>query len=418
MMDSKNMERIVVVGAGIIGLSVALRLAMEGKSVCVIDPKSPMQGCSYGNAGYLTESNIFPPLSRSILKSLPSLLIDPKSPLVVRASYLATFLPWAWRALREVGAERSTAIQADLSSISRRAISDFGPLLDAAAARDLVSQEGSLVVFRTHHAFRTAGLLVDTWKSYGIMAQLVDSAAIRDLEPALTPDLIGAIQFPNAGRCINPEALGLRYAKQLGALGMDIINNEVRSISSTPTGVRLETANGPLVASKAIVCAGYASRNLLRGLGRKVPLASERGYHYMLPSPGATLQRPIVFGEPHFAATPMQKGLRLAGTAEFSSPDAPPNMARAEQLYKMASRYIPGLKAEGAQPWMGVRPSLPDGKPAIGRLLGSPNILYAFGHGHNGLTYSATTAAYIRDLALGLEQPVWAKAFSIDRFHA
>src|SRR5690606_3762616 len=151
------------------------------------------------------------------------------------------------------------------------------------------------------------------------------------------------------------------------------------------------TESGSLQVGKIVICAGYFSRDLLRPLGLNVPLASERGYHYMLPAPGVKLNRPVVFGEPYFAATPMRDGLRLAGTAEFSSPEAPPRMERAEQLYQTASSYIPGLNGEGGKSWMGVRPSFPDGKPAIGRLTGHPNILYAFGHGHNGLSFSATT---------------------------
>lgn len=416
MSVSINTESVVVVGAGIIGLSVALRLAMEGLTVSVIDRKSPMQECSYGNAGYLTESNIFPPLSKSILKSLPHLLLDTKSPLVVRMSYLRTFLPWAWRALRELPAERRNAIQAALSSFSRRAIADFDPLLEAAEARSLISQEGSLVVFRTSGALQTLGRSVDIWNSNGIAARMIDSAMIRDLEPALARDLIGAIHFPNAGRCLNPEALGLRYAEKLGALGMPIIRDDVRSIKTSESGVQLETENGSFQASKVVICAGYFSVNLLKRLGFNVPLASERGYHYMLPAPGVKLNRPIVFGEPYFAATPMRDGLRLAGTAEFSSPKAPPRMERAEQLYQIASSYLPGLHGEGGKSWMGVRPSFPDGKPAIGRLAGHPNILYAFGHGHSGLSFSATTSLYIRDLLLSQESQPWVNEFSIDRF--
>lgn len=416
MSVSISSESVVVVGAGIVGLSVALRLAMEGKTVCVIDRKLPMQECSYGNAGYLTESNIFPPLSRGVLKNLPRLLMDPKSPLVVRMSYLKTFLPWAWRALKELPVERRGIIQADLSSFSRRAIADFDPLLEAADARGLISQEGSLVVFRTPGALHALGQSVDIWKSNGIAAQMIDSATVRDLEPALTSELVGAIHFPNAGRCLNPEALGLRYAKKLGALGMQIIKDDVRNIKTTQSGVQIETENGCFQVGKVVICAGYFSRDLLKRLGFDIPLASERGYHYMLPNPGVKLNRPVVFGEPYFAATPMRDGLRLAGTAEFSLPEAPARMRRAEQLYQTASSYIPGLQGEGGKSWMGVRPSFPDGKPAIGRLAKHPNILYAFGHGHNGLTYSATTALYVRDLLLSPEDQPWTTAFSIDRF--
>lgn len=106
-------SRVVVVGAGIIGMSVALRLAMADFEVCVIDRGAPMAGCSYGNAGYLTESNIFPPLSRDVLKKLPWFVLNPNSPLVVRPSYIKAFAPWAWQAAKQLRFHRATSVQKD-----------------------------------------------------------------------------------------------------------------------------------------------------------------------------------------------------------------------------------------------------------------------------------------------------------------
>ena len=154
----------------------------------------------------------------------------------------------------------------------------------------------------------------------------------------------------------------------------------------------------------------------MRPFFRHVPLVSERGYHLMLPRPGLSLTRPVVFGEPHFAATPMDEGLRLAGTAEFARWDAPPAWERAHMLLALARQYLRGLDGDEAKPWMGVRPSLPDGLPAIGTVPSAPAIHYAFGHAHNGLTLSAVTARCISALVQGTAPPVDLAPLSLERF--
>ena len=167
---------------------------------------------------------------------------------------------------------------------------------------------------------------------------------------------------------------------------------------------------------RVVVCAGFWSGKLLQPYFGRVPLASERGYHLMLPTPGVRVNRPIVFGEPHFAATPMEEGLRLAGTAEFAAPETPANFGRAMMLLRLSRRYLGPLNEAGARPWMGVRPSLPDGLPAIGRVRGHPAIHYAFGHAHNGLTLAAITAACVAAQVRGDKTPVDATALDLARF--
>lgn len=244
----------------------------------------------------------------------------------------------------------------------------------------------------------------------------VDRKTLYELEPALAHDLAGAIHFPNTGHCMDPEALGLRYVNRLLELGGTVVHDNVRNVASVSDGVYVEGEANSYHADEVVICAGYASRNLLKPHGLHIPIASERGYHYMLPTPGVQLHRPVVFGERYFVATPMHNGLRLAGTAEFSWPQAKPDMGRARVLCKETRSYVPGLCESGGQCWMGVRPSLPDAKPAIGRLKAQPNVLYACGHGHSGLTYSATTAHYIHGLLTDRKNECHYGDLSIERF--
>ena len=231
-------------------------------------------------------------------------------------------------------------------------------------------------------------------------------------------EIVGGLLFENSGRCSNPKDLGLRYASYLRNHGVQFVQDKVRALSSTPNGqVEVRGEHGAVCYAQAVVCSGYWSSELMRPFFRNIPLVSERGYHLMLPSPGVILRRPVVFGEQYFVATPMNEGLRLAGTAEFARWDSPPNWRRADMLLTLAQKYLRHVNGTQAKPWMGIRPSLPDGLPAIGTVPDAPGIHYAFGHSHNGLTLSAVTAQCVSALVQRSAPPVSVAPMALERFN-
>lgn len=391
-MNTNSSPAVAVIGAGIVGLSVALELQRRGYDVTVVDRDEPMAGCSAGNAGYLSEANIFPPAAPDMLMQLPRLLLAHDGPLVISPRYAPRMLAWGRHALAAVRNDRRQAVTATLAGMTVQAYASTAELAGHADAADLLSRDGGLVAFKTKSAFDKKCASIDVWRRYGIGVRRLSGSELRELEPGLAEGMAGGILFENSGRCSNPRRLGLLYAEHLQRHGARILREAVQRIGAAAGGATLHTTCGEMHFHKVVVCAGFWSGKLLEPYVGRLPLASERGYHLMLPHPGLVLRRPVVFGEPHFAATPMEEGLRLAGTAEFAAAEAAPNMARATMLLRIAQDYLGPLNPDGASPWMGVRPSLPDGLPAVGQLTGQPAIHYAFGHAHNGLTLSAVTA--------------------------
>jgi len=416
MPSAPDSGSVAVVGAGIIGLSIALRLQRDGTKVTVIDPREPMSGCSAGNAGYLSESNIFPPAAWSVLRRIPSMLFSRSGPLVVRPSYVPQFIPWVMQALRSSAAEAAAHVNRSMASLLGQAIAAFDGLIDAASARHLIERRGGLIAYRTTGALAVKAQLLPRWNALGIRAEEVTAHTVRDLEPALAP-MAGGILFPNAGRCLDPRALGLLYFQRFVQDGGTFLQERVTQLEPGSDQVCARLSDGHEVrASRLVACTGFESGPLQALLPFRLPLASERGYHLMLPSPGIQLGRTVVFGEPLFGATSMQEGLRLAGTAEFAHADSPSAMERAHMLLPLARDFLPRLNGSDAVPWMGVRPSLPDGMPAIGALASTPRILYAVGHSHNGLTTSAITAQCIAAVVAGRRPPIDLSPFAIERF--
>lgn len=410
-------ESVAIIGAGIVGLSVAAELQRDGYQVTVFDRSAPMHACSAGNAGYISEANIFPPATLDIVWQLPKLLLSNDSPLVIRPSYLPAMISWGRQSLRTLKDERSRHVTNVLAGMTVKAYASLRELAQQTGAGDLLTREGGLVVFKDAIALEKKARVIPQWRSHGLVADRLDAQEVQALEPGLSKDIVGGIYFRNSGRCANPQRLGLKYADHVSSHGGVIQKIEVTRVQATPAGkVQLSTSAGARVFDRVVVCCGYWSAPLLADHYKNIPLVSERGYHLMLPNSGVKLCRPIVFGEPHFAATPMEDGLRLAGTAEFANADAAPNMKRAYMLLELAKRYLGSVSDEGAKPWMGVRPSLPDGLPAVGKVPGGTNIFYAFGHSHNGLTLSALTAQSVAALMANRVAPIDLDALSLERF--
>lgn len=412
-------EAIGVVGGGIVGLSIAWRLRREGHDVTVFEQSEPMSECSYGNAGYISEANIFPPISTAVMKRLPSLLFGREGPLVIDPLYLPKMLPWLLYASKVMRGKGLSRVMDVLGAANLGAYDHLVTLAQSAGADHLLSRDGSLVVYKNEAALKAKASEISLWTDRGLAARPVDALTLREMEPALSHQLCGGIHFPNSGRCANPARLGLSYLDAMLASGGIWERRRVVRVNETQAGKMLVSASQGYETTfdRVVIAAGHRSMDLLRPLGLSAPLVSERGYHLMLPDARVHLRRPVVFGEPHFAATPMELGLRLAGTAEFCRPDRPPRMNRATNLAKLACEYIPDLCLDAGVPWMGIRPSLPDAMPAVGAHPKMPGLIYAFGHGHNGLSLSAVTAEFVAALIGCSKSPINdIRAFSIERF--
>jgi D-amino-acid dehydrogenase len=199
-------------------------------------------------------------------------------------------------------------------------------------------------------------------------------------------------------------------------------------VSARAFGFRLDgqrltaiaTDRGDQPADRAVICAGAYSKPLAASLGDRVPLETERGYHLMIRDPEIMPRIPTADADGKFVATPMDTGLRFAGTVELAGLDAPPNWRRSQILLAQGRRMLPGLAKEHAEErismWMGHRPATPDSLPVIGPSRASPDVLYAFGHGHVGMTAAPMTGKIVADLVSGRAASIDIAAFAASRF--
>ncbi|WP_110654499.1 NAD(P)/FAD-dependent oxidoreductase [Salinicola halimionae] len=398
--ETESNADIVVVGAGLIGVTSALALARQGHRVLVLDKQEPGRGASYGNAGHMATEQVFPIADASILKSLPGMLVDPMGPLRLDWKYLPRALPWLTRLVLNLRPEPFARSVAGIRALNERSLAAWHRLLASVDSAHLLRVDGSLLVYEKSESRHKLEALEARMREQQVPVERWDQDAVQRAAPQLSDDLLGGLFFPATGHVLDPWRVVNILVDAAKQEGVQFEQASVQSARLTDSGVALMTDAGERRASQVLLACGAHSAELTAQLtGKHVPLDTERGYHLMLPREHDRLPFAVTSLERRFIMTPMETGLRLAGTVEFAGLDAPPNMARAWQLHRLSQGlFKTDLDAETATPWMGFRPSLPDSLPIIDRLENG-RVLLAFGHHHLGLTQSAITAELIADLA-------------------
>jgi D-amino-acid dehydrogenase len=391
---------IAVVGAGIIGVACALRLARQGLHVVVIDQQPPGHGASFGNAGHLATEQVFPIADASILKRLPAMLMDPMGPLRLDWQYLPRALPWFTRLLLNLRPAPFQNTVAGLRALNESSLDAWQRLLADIQRPDLLKVDGSLLVFERHESRQAIQALQARLHQQQVPVDYWQSGAIRETAPQLSEQIQGGLFFPRTGHFIDPYRVVCELVEAAKASGVSFVQQQVQGGYVQEHGVSLITGSAGLTASRVLIACGAHSAKLTAALtGKKVPLDTERGYHLMLPQEHDRLPFPVTSLERKFIMTPMAKGLRLAGTVEFAGLEKPPSMERAWQLHRLSQGlFRKDLSAEAATPWMGFRPSLPDSLPVIDQVC-EGKVLLAFGHQHLGLTQAAVTAEMVVQMA-------------------
>ena len=384
---------VTVIGAGIIGLCCARTLQRRGHAVTVIDPEEPGTGTSFGNAGILAAGSVLPEGHPGLWKRLPGLLLDRTGPLTIRPSYLPQLLPWLLRFMANTTPGRAEEISKALAAIVIPGLPHYLQLLDDVADDQVpIRRQGVLYLYPNPEDVKAAQPANDARRRRGVEIEILGPDEVRQLIPAIGPDMAGGALATQSGHTTSPLALSQLLAARIEAQGGTFVRAKAMGFTigtDGPTHVRTDQGDFPV--QDLVIAAGAFSKPLAAELGNKVPLDTERGYHMMLPQPRIEVRVPMLISSLGFGVTPMSDGLRLAGTVEFGGLKAPPNYDRAQILLNHAKRLFPGLGDEGAVPWMGYRPSMPDSLPVISRSSRFNRVFYAFGHGHLGLSLGAVT---------------------------
>lgn len=412
-------QRVVVLGAGMVGVACALSLRQRGLSVTVLDPLGPGAATSHGNAGVLARSSLMPFNHPGLWSQLPALLRG-KNP------GFRYHLPWVlgqWRwglsflshARTAAFLETTTALDAlirESGSVHRRWMVEAGI---AQHRRD----DGWLFLYRSQAGFDGGAFGRETLARFGVATQVLDARALRELEPHLKPVFPRALWVQDASAVDSPAAVVRGYAAWLQTLGGSVLTDEATGLHRHSRGWTVHTrAGSALDAEHVVVALGPWSRDFLRGqFGLKLPMAFERGQHrHLRPAEGTVLNRPVYDTAGGYVLAPMAQGLRLTTGVELNAQHAPAHKGQLEAAERAAREAMPLGERTTDPDWLGSRPTLPDCRPMIGECPGHDALWLALGHQHIGFSTGPGTGELLAQLMLGETTTIDPHPFRPQRF--
>ena len=391
----------IVLGAGIVGTSIALHLAKRGLAVTLLDRRGPGEETSFGNTGVIG-STIYPAAFPRSFARLARVAFKRAS----EANYHWRSLP---RLMSWLMAFRAASSPQELAETARvmwplmsRAVGEHEALLAEAGATRYLRREGLLTLYRSDRA------LSDLWTELALAVDLGaaikfhDQAGVHALEPDLAPVFQAGVHWRGSASVTNPHAVTRAYAALLTALGGVVLTGDARSLHRAAGRWRVDTAEGPVDGEEVVIALGPWAPDVLAPRGIDLPLAVKRGYHrHFRPRGNASLVRPVIDVENGYAMAPMELGIRVTSGAEFAHRDAPATPAQLRRLMPAAQALFPLAEPVEEQPWMGSRPCFADSRPVIGRAPRHPGMWLAYGHGHVGLTLGPVTGRLIAEMMMG-----------------
>jgi D-amino-acid dehydrogenase len=407
----------IVLGAGIVGVSVALQLAKRGASVALIDRWGIGEQTSYGNSGVIEASTVLPPAFPFDIGSLLKVAFKRAGD----ANYHLTFLPWVAPWLLAFRANSWPERLAETARLNRplfaRALEEHEAFMQESNATRYLRKTGWIKLYRSERKFDALKAEFELAGEFGLPFETLDAAAAQALEPSLNPAFARGVFWPKAASISNPLAVTQAYVARFRALGGVTLSGDARTLHRSGRGWRVETNEGGVDAPEVVVALGPWAPDVLRPLGLRLPMAVKRGYHRHFKAQGnAALSRPVVDVEWGYLITPMEQGIRLTTGAEFAARDARPTPVQFDRVVPHAREIFPLGERADDKTWLGARPCFADSRPVIGRAPNLPGVWLAIGHAHWGLTLGPITGRLIGEMMAGGETFCDPTPYAAERF--
>ena len=409
---------VIVLGAGMAGVSAALHLQKRGRSVVLVDRRGAAEETSYGNAGLIQREGVVPYGFPRDLKVLWRYALNMRADANLHWTALPRIAPWLFRYWRLSSAERIAAAARFARPLVERCIIEHKALMEDAGVVDMIRETGYLKICRTEQ--RLIAFIreeEEIRREFGINFEVLDVAAIRKREPNMTGNFAGGLLMTDPVSIADPSALGKAYAALFVQRGGKFMTADARTLEATLDGWQVHTVDGPIQAREVVIALGPWSDDVLRPLGVRVPLGFKRGYHmHFRPRSDAVLNGPVLDIENGFVLTPMTRGTRLTTGAEFALRDAPRTPVQLEKVEPIARALFPlGERVEN-KPWLGARPCMPDMLPMVGPVPGQRGLWADFGHHHLGFTLGPVTGRLLAEMMTG--EPTFTDPwpYRVDRF--
>lgn len=410
-------KTVIVVGAGICGVSTAIYLNRMGYKVSLIDKGKPGMGASYGNSGLLAQWAVDPVASPDLWRIGPKYLANKNSPLFIKWGYMPRMLPWLIRFLSNATDKGARHVVGSLGPLLSDAVDQHKSLVQNTPLDGWVRDSKISFVYKNKKHFDSDAFSWKMKKTAGLIPKAVTGDAVQEEEPILGNNYRYLAVLEGQGHITDPGQYVAKLADHFISLGGRVISAQVHDLQKNTDGrvSGINTDIGTIPCDFAVITAGIWSKELTKKLGLKIPLEAERGYHVIFKNPSVLPRNPLLMVDGKFGVNSMDMGLRCAGTVELGDHKSGPSIAPIKLIKNHARRAFPKLTFSESQEWMGFRPSTPDSLPVIGEIENS-GIFVGFGHQHVGLTAGPKTGYLLSQMVAGQNPNMDLSAFNPSRF--
>ena len=408
----------LVLGAGMVGICVALHLQKKSRAVVLVDRRGAAEETSFGNAGLIQREGVYPYGFPHDFGALLRYALNRTIDAHYHPSALPALAPFLWQYWKHSRPARHAEVARRYAKLIEHCLSEHHALAAESAAEGLLRSRGWIKVFRTARERDRRYAEAERWhREFGVNYRMLDACALQEAEPHVAPVLAGALHWTDPASVDDPQALARAYLRRFEALGGRFVQGNAAGLEEDGQGWRLRTVQGTVSAAQTVIALGPWSDVMTRALGYDLPLAVKRGYHMHYRAAGvARLNHPLLDTERGYFLAPMQRGIRLTTGAEFALRDAiktPVQLGRAEPV---ARDLFPLGERLDAEPWMGARPCTPDMLPVIGRAPRHAGLWFAFGHAHHGFTLGPVTGRLLAEMMAGEAPFVDPAPYAPERF--
>lgn len=407
----------LVLGAGIVGVSVAAHLQKRGRSVALVDLKQPGNETSFGNAGLIQREGVYPYAFPRGWQKLLHYARNQSTDVRYHPDAMLKLAPFLWRYWRNSHPRRHAAIARSYAPLIEHCVTEHRALAQEAGASSLLRPTGWMKIFRTAARQDEETRLAEQWhREFGVEFDSLDATRLRQTEPDLDTSLLGGLRYVAADSVSDPNALVTAYAKHFEQLGGRFFIGDGTTLKDQWA---VYTHEGLVEARSVVVAMGPWSEQVTSQLGYRLPLAVKRGYHMHYDAQSeARLNHAVLDVEHGYLIAPMRRGIRLTTGAELAHRDAPRTPTQLNAVEPIARTLFPLAARIDGEPWMGARPCTPDMMPIIGPATRHKNLWFAFGHAHHGFTLGAVTGRLVAEMITGESLLVDAHPFRASRFSA
>ena len=409
---------VVVLGAGIVGVSIALHLQKRGRSVLLVDKRKPGEETSFGNAGLIQREGVYPYGFPHDFGALLRYALNNTIDAHYHWAAIPKLAPFLWQYWMHSRPNQHKAIARMYAPLIERSVTEHMALAEESGSTHLIRSTGWMKVFRDSKSrdqqFRDAE---NVKRDFGVNFDALDTQGVVEREPHLKVETSGGIHWTDPASVSDPHMLTMGYVGLFERLGGELAAGDAKTLEETSTGWRVQTEKGPVEAGAVVVALGAWADVVTTKLGYNLPLAVKRGYHmHYKPQGNAVLNRPTLDFDRGYFLAPMSKGIRLTTGAEFATRDAPKTPVQLGRAEPIAKAFFPLGERVDPEPWMGMRPCTPDMMPIIGAAPRHKNLWFGFGHAHHGLTLGPVTGRLLAEMITGETPVVDPKPYRVERF--